>query len=63
METFKKRQKEMRRLEKRRDKIAKRQAKKLGGGDQPETETSQEPESDTPDTPVTPTEEVSQHTN
>jgi hypothetical protein len=61
METFKKRQKEMRRLEKRRDKIAKRQAKKLGGGDQPET--SQEPESDTPDTTVTPTEEVSQHTN
>jgi hypothetical protein len=62
METFKKRQKEMRRLEKRRDKIAKRQAKKAGGGDQPET--SQEPETDTP---VTPTEEVSQevsqHTN
>jgi hypothetical protein len=61
METFKKRQKEMRRLEKRRDKIAKRQAKKAGLGDQPEA--GQEPEIDTLDTTVTPTEEVSQPTN
>ena len=55
METFKKRQKEMRRLEKQRDKFAKRMEKKLHRGeaaDSPTEEPAEMPEAPLGETPA-----------